>query len=128
MRFCPCFGSDEVRAIADRDPLLLVSGMGGSIVNSKPKTFGFTTRVWVRLLLADMEFRKKIWSLYNPKTGPSSTSSLSTIFEFSVKSLLVSQIDANSQATVKRWTRSLSLWFLTMIMASMRSIFWIHRG
>ncbi|QCE12457.1 phospholipase A(1) LCAT3 [Vigna unguiculata] len=69
MRFCPCFGSDEVRAIADRDPLLLVSGMGGSIVNSKPKTFGFTTRVWVRLLLADMEFRKKIWSLYNPKTG-----------------------------------------------------------
>ncbi|KAL9297071.1 hypothetical protein ACSQ67_022967 [Phaseolus vulgaris] len=69
MRFCPCFGSDEVRAIADRDPVLLVSGMGGSIVNSKPKTFGFTTRVWVRLLLADMEFRKKIWSLYNPKTG-----------------------------------------------------------
>ncbi|WVZ05431.1 hypothetical protein V8G54_018777 [Vigna mungo] len=69
MRFCPCFGSDEAKAIADRDPVLLVSGMGGSIVNSKPKTFGFTTRVWVRLLLADMEFRKKIWSLYNPKTG-----------------------------------------------------------
>jgi len=57
-----------------------------------------------------------------------STSSLSTIYEFSVKSLLVSQIDANSQATVKRWTRSLSLWSLTMITVSMRSIFWIHRG
>lgn len=82
MRFCPCFGSDEAKAIADRDPVLLVSGMGGSIVNSKPKTFGFTTRVWVRLLLADLEFRKKIWSHYNPKTGPTSTSSLSTISEF----------------------------------------------
>ncbi|KAK7340394.1 hypothetical protein VNO77_21096 [Canavalia gladiata] len=67
MHFCPCFGSDE--AVADRDPVLLVSGMGGSIINSKPKKFGLTTRVWVRLFLADLEFRRKVWSVYNPKTG-----------------------------------------------------------
>lgn len=71
MRLCPCFGdgNTEQAAVADRDPVLLVSGMGGSILNSKPKGFGVTTRVWVRLLLADLEFRKKIWSIYNPKTG-----------------------------------------------------------
>lgn len=43
--------------------------MGGSILHSKRKKFGFQTRVWVRILLADLEFRDKVWSLYNPKTG-----------------------------------------------------------
>ncbi|MED6208346.1 Phospholipase A(1) lcat3 [Stylosanthes scabra] len=68
---CPCFGDRDTSAVdqADRDPVLLVSGMGGSILNSKPKGFGFTTRVWVRFFLADLEFRKKIWSVYNPDTG-----------------------------------------------------------
>lgn len=55
--------------MADRDPVLLVAGIGGSIINSKSKKCGFSTRVWVRILLADLEFKKKIWSLYNPKTG-----------------------------------------------------------
>lgn len=68
--WCPCFpklkrsSNDE-----EREPLLLVSGIGGSILNSKRKKFGFQTRVWVRILLADLEFKKRIWSLYNPKTG-----------------------------------------------------------
>ncbi|KAJ4824760.1 hypothetical protein Tsubulata_024392 [Turnera subulata] len=70
--FCcgPCLGnrsSDDPDV--DRDPVLLVSGIGGSILHSKGKKFGFETRVWVRLLLADLEFKKKIWSVYNPKTG-----------------------------------------------------------
>ena len=69
MRVCPCFGERDGPEEADRDPVLLVSGMGGSIINSKPKKFGFTTRVWVRLFLADLEFRRKIWSIYNPQTG-----------------------------------------------------------
>ncbi|MCI02692.1 phospholipase A(1) LCAT3-like, partial [Trifolium medium] len=71
MGLCPCFGDDEgsENPPADRDPVLLVSGMGGSILHSKPKKFGLTTRVWVRIFLADLEFRKKIWSLYNPQTG-----------------------------------------------------------
>ncbi|XP_024626360.1 phospholipase A(1) LCAT3 isoform X2 [Medicago truncatula] len=70
MGFCPCFGDETSEVpLADRDPVLLVSGMGGSILHSKPKKFGFTTRVWVRISLADLEFRKKIWSLYNPETG-----------------------------------------------------------
>ncbi|XP_024990820.1 phospholipase A(1) LCAT3 isoform X2 [Cynara cardunculus var. scolymus] len=56
--------------VADLDPILLVSGVGGTILNSKPKSwFGLTTRVWVRILLADLEFRKRVWSLYNPDTG-----------------------------------------------------------
>ncbi|WJX77369.1 Phospholipase A(1) lcat3 [Trifolium repens] len=71
MGLCPCFGHDEgsENPPSDRDPVLLVSGMGGSILHSKPKKFGLTTRVWVRIFLADLEFRKKIWSLYNPQTG-----------------------------------------------------------
>ncbi|XP_058756123.1 phospholipase A(1) LCAT3-like isoform X2 [Vicia villosa] len=71
MGFCPCFGveTSEQPPLADRDPVLLISGMGGSILQSKPKKFGLTTRVWVRIFLADLEFRKKIWSIYNPETG-----------------------------------------------------------
>ncbi|CAI9759286.1 unnamed protein product [Fraxinus pennsylvanica] len=67
--FCPAirsFGSDDV---ADRDPVLLVSGIAGTILNSKSKKFGYQTRVWVRILLADLEFRRKLFSIYNPKTG-----------------------------------------------------------
>ncbi|KAJ7978290.1 Lecithin:cholesterol acyltransferase family protein [Quillaja saponaria] len=74
MRFCPCFGdrnSDNVEE--DLDPVLLVSGMGGSILHSKSKKFGFQTRVWVRILLADLEFKKKVWSVYNPETGYTET-------------------------------------------------------
>ncbi|CAI9090833.1 OLC1v1025694C1 [Oldenlandia corymbosa var. corymbosa] len=71
--YCCCFfeaqSSDGDGDVADRDPVLLVSGMGGTILNSKNKSFGFETRVWVRILLADLEFRKKLWSLYNPETG-----------------------------------------------------------
>ena len=133
MRFCPCFGSEEAKGVADRDPVLLVSGMGGSIVNSKPKKFGFTTRVWVRLLLADVEFRNKIWSLYNPQTGPCLTLLLllphhPMHFNFSVQSSFSSKIGTAFQVTLKRWTRRLKLWSLTMITASMRSIFWTRHG
>lgn len=56
--------------VADRNPVLLVSGLAGSILHSKSKKFGsFETRVWVRLLLAEHEFKKKLWSIYNPNTG-----------------------------------------------------------
>ncbi|XP_074292376.1 phospholipase A(1) LCAT3-like [Silene latifolia] len=73
---CPCFGSPDMSDdghvdMADRDPVLLVSGLGGSILHSKSKRkiFGFDTRVWVRFFLADLEFKRKLWSIYNPKTG-----------------------------------------------------------
>ena len=70
LRFCSCFeGRISEDAIPDLEPVLLVSGMGGSILNSKPKKFGFQTRVWVRILLADLEFKKKLWSAYNPRSG-----------------------------------------------------------
>ncbi|KQJ90985.1 hypothetical protein BRADI_4g35000v3 [Brachypodium distachyon] len=53
-----------------REPVLLVSGMGGSVLHarrrSNPK---FDLRVWVRIVLADLEFKKYLWSLYNVDTG-----------------------------------------------------------
>ncbi|KAL2526236.1 Phospholipase A(1) LCAT3 [Abeliophyllum distichum] len=68
-----CFNSgtrsSDSGDVADLDPVLLVSGIAGSILNSKSKKFGFQTRVWVRILLADLEFKKKLFSVYNPKTG-----------------------------------------------------------
>lgn len=71
--FCPCFGitgdDDDDLGRSNLDPVLLISGIGGSILHSKKKRRGFQTRVWVRIFLADLEFKKKLWSLYNPKTG-----------------------------------------------------------
>lgn len=73
MRRClPCFdnrSSDDSEP--DLDPVLLVSGIAGSILNAKTKKCGFDieTRVWVRILFSDLEFRKYAWSVYNPKTG-----------------------------------------------------------
>ncbi|KAF8393906.1 hypothetical protein HHK36_020106 [Tetracentron sinense] len=68
----PCFQrrkSETLDGNSDLDPVLLVSGIGGSILQSKDKRFGFQTRVWVRIFLASLEFKKKLWSIYNPKTG-----------------------------------------------------------
>ncbi|KAF6140104.1 hypothetical protein GIB67_014814 [Kingdonia uniflora] len=78
----PCFrrqrsnaiGEDEEEDDLVLDPVLLVSGMGGSILNAKNKRTGFEIRVWVRILLANLEFQKKAFSLYNPKTGLPSSS------------------------------------------------------
>lgn len=74
---CPCFWFGEgnrhdQEASEERNPVLLVSGMGGSILHSKKKEgkrLGFDSRVWVRILLADLEFKNKLWSLFNPSTG-----------------------------------------------------------
>lgn len=76
--FCPCFDFDDHdhdnrTAQTELDPVLLVSGIGGSILHSKRKKLGFDTRVWVRILLADLEFKKKLWSVYNPQTGYTET-------------------------------------------------------
>ncbi|KAH7684998.1 Lecithin:cholesterol/phospholipid:diacylglycerol acyltransferase protein [Dioscorea alata] len=51
------------------DPVLLVSGIGGSILNARNKKSGYLTRVWVRVFLANLEFKKNVWSLYNSDTG-----------------------------------------------------------
>lgn len=64
------------------DPVLLVSGIGGSILNARNKKSGFLTRVWVRVFLANLEFKKNVWSLYNPETGLS-LSALIVFFSFS---------------------------------------------
>ncbi|TQD86246.1 hypothetical protein C1H46_028178 [Malus baccata] len=74
--FCPCFDFEhENRTSSDTEvePVLLVSGIGGSILHSKRRKLGFDTRVWVRILLADLEFKKKLWSIYNPQTGYTET-------------------------------------------------------
>ncbi|KAJ6806305.1 uncharacterized protein M6B38_313200 [Iris pallida] len=51
------------------DPVLLVSGMGGSILDAKKRSNGFEIRVWVRILFSNLEFKKHLCSLYNPQTG-----------------------------------------------------------
>ncbi|XP_022973913.1 phospholipase A(1) LCAT3 [Cucurbita maxima] len=70
--FLPCFGSrmPESEPEPDRDPVLLVSGIGGSIIHAKnKKLFGLQTRVWVRIFLSDLVFRENLISIYNPDTG-----------------------------------------------------------
>ncbi|WOL17920.1 phospholipase A(1) LCAT3 isoform X1 [Canna indica] len=74
------------RRAADPDPelnpVLLISGMGGSILNARNKKTGFTLRVWIRLLLANREFKKFAWSIYNTDTGYTDT--LNTDYELVV--------------------------------------------
>jgi hypothetical protein len=50
------------------NPVLLVPGIGGSILNAVDRK-GRTERVWVRLFEADHEFRSKLFSIYDPETG-----------------------------------------------------------
>lgn len=69
-----CFRRGRILAVddgsdSDLDPVLLVSGMGGSILNARNKKNGLQIRAWVRIFLANFEFKKHLWSLYNPKTG-----------------------------------------------------------
>ncbi|ERN20096.1 phospholipase A(1) LCAT3 isoform X2 [Amborella trichopoda] len=58
-----------------RSPVLLVSGIGGSILNARKKQKNKSggdapaIRVWVRFFLASLEFKKYVWSIFNPKTG-----------------------------------------------------------
>ncbi|XP_048424145.1 phospholipase A(1) LCAT3-like isoform X2 [Pyrus x bretschneideri] len=76
--FCPCFDFEHDNRTSSQtevevEPVLLVSGIGGSILHSRRRKLGFDTRVWVRILLADLEFKKKLWSIYNPQTGYTET-------------------------------------------------------
>ncbi|KAJ8615792.1 hypothetical protein MRB53_035164 [Persea americana] len=69
-----CFRRGRILAVddgsdSDLDPVLLVSGMGGSILNARNKKNGLQIRAWVRIFLANFEFKKHLRSLYNPKTG-----------------------------------------------------------
>nr|XP_010927089.1 lecithin-cholesterol acyltransferase-like 4 [Elaeis guineensis] len=50
------------------DPVLLVPGIAGSILNAVDEN-GNEERVWVRILGADHEFQKKLWSRFDPSTG-----------------------------------------------------------
>ena len=52
------------------NPILLVPGIGGSILNAVDRN-GKAERVWVRLFMADHEFRQRLWSKYNEETGTS---------------------------------------------------------
>ncbi|KAJ6793328.1 lecithin-cholesterol acyltransferase-like 4 [Iris pallida] len=50
------------------DPVILVPGIAGSILNAVDDD-GKEERIWVRILRADHEFRSKLWSRFDPKTG-----------------------------------------------------------
>ncbi|KMZ75159.1 Phospholipase A2 [Zostera marina] len=51
------------------NPLLLVSGIGGTMLNATNKTTNLDTRVWVRLFLANYDFKKYAFSFYHADTG-----------------------------------------------------------
>lgn len=51
------------------DPVLLVPGVAGSILNAVNEDTGKEERVWVRILGADSKFRTELWSFYDPTSG-----------------------------------------------------------
>ena len=51
------------------DPVLLVPGIAGSILNAVDHDSGKEERVWVRIFGADHEFRTKMWSRFDPSSG-----------------------------------------------------------
>lgn len=61
---------EENVANPDLDPVLLVPGIGGSMLNAIDEN-GNTERVWVRILGADHEFRTKLWPRFDPSSGSS---------------------------------------------------------
>jgi hypothetical protein len=50
------------------DPVLLVPGIGGSILEAVDEA-GNKERVWVRILAADHECREKLWAKFDATTG-----------------------------------------------------------
>ncbi|KAI3455830.1 hypothetical protein Pfo_012493 [Paulownia fortunei] len=63
------------------DPVLLVPGIAGSILNAVDDKTGKKERVWVRILGADHEFRNKLWSRFDPATGRTVTLDADTHIE-----------------------------------------------
>ncbi|PKI56837.1 lecithin-cholesterol acyltransferase-like 4 [Punica granatum] len=51
------------------DPVLLVPGIAGSILQAVDASNGREERVWVRIFGADYKFRTKLWSRFDPSTG-----------------------------------------------------------
>ncbi|KAK7317907.1 hypothetical protein RJT34_02522 [Clitoria ternatea] len=51
------------------DPVLLVPGIGGSMLNAVDDANGNQERVWVRFLSAEYKLKTKLWSRYDPSTG-----------------------------------------------------------
>ncbi|XP_076950689.1 lecithin-cholesterol acyltransferase-like 4 [Bidens hawaiensis] len=51
------------------DPVLIVPGIAGSILNARDAETGKEERVWVRIWEADREFRAKLWCKFDPQTG-----------------------------------------------------------
>jgi len=51
------------------DPVLLVPGVGGSILHAVSDADGSQERVWVRFLSAEYKLKTKLWSRYDPSTG-----------------------------------------------------------
>ncbi|KAJ9557518.1 hypothetical protein OSB04_012132 [Centaurea solstitialis] len=51
------------------DPVLIVPGIAGSILNALNGENGKEERVWVRIWEADHEFRAKLWCKFDPASG-----------------------------------------------------------
>jgi hypothetical protein len=98
---------------AGREPVLLVSGMGGSVLHarrrSNPK---FDLRVWVRILFANPDFKKYIWSRYNADTGGLGVLPSTSFLRLSgvVVSSLLWFGGSCAQGPWSRWTTMWRLW------------------
>jgi pimeloyl-ACP methyl ester carboxylesterase len=64
----------------DLNPVLLVPGIGGSILHAVSEK-GHKERIWVRLFAADHEFRAKLFSVYDPLTGKTNSLDKNTTIE-----------------------------------------------
>ncbi|GKA62007.1 lecithin-cholesterol acyltransferase-like 4 protein [Tanacetum coccineum] len=60
---------EEVYVDENLDPVLIVPGIAGSILNAKDAQTGKEERVWVRIWEADREFRAKLWCQFDPDSG-----------------------------------------------------------
>lgn len=71
---------DSGQAAGALNPVLLVPGIGGSILHAVTAK-GHKERIWVRLFAADHEFRAKLFSLYDPLTGKTNSLDTNTTIE-----------------------------------------------
>ncbi|GJW85836.1 lecithin-cholesterol acyltransferase-like 4 protein [Tanacetum coccineum] len=60
---------EEAYVDENLDPVLIVPGIAGSILNAKDAQTGKEERVWVRIWEADREFRAKLWCQFDPDSG-----------------------------------------------------------
>lgn len=128
-------GGVEDEEEGGREAVVLVSGMGGSVLHARRRSNPrFDLRVWVRILRADADFRKYLWSLYNPDTGGSRARARSVRRNVCVElgcAVCLNESDSVcccAQGTWSRWTTMWRSWCRRTTTACSPSTFSILPG